>query len=197
MTDQIILTDIDGVVLDWENGFHEFMQGRGYELIKDFQNHYNMSERFGGLRDVGNLINQYNNSASIGFLEPFRDAAEILPVLHAMGYRFIALTSLSNDRHACMSRERNLREVIGPVFDEVICLDTGAPKHQELQELRERFADAELYWVEDLPANYQAGVQAGITSFLMNHKHNHLTNQDERRVNNWAEIAEHILGEPV
>jgi len=192
MTRKIILTDIDGVVLNWEEGFHEFMQERGHELIKDYQEHYNMSMRFGGLRNVGNLINQFNHSVHIGFLEVFRDAAEVIPALHAQGYEFIAITSLSNHPHSRLARIHNLNTEIGlDIFKDVICLDIDAPKLDILQEQVKQYPDAEMYWLEDKWENYRAGERAGITSFLMDHKHNAAADT-KQRIDNWADFAQRI-----
>ena len=35
--DKIILTDIDGVVLDWEEGFNVWMQHHGHNLTEGYQ----------------------------------------------------------------------------------------------------------------------------------------------------------------
>ncbi len=57
-SNRIILTDVDGVLLEWENHFSEWMINRSYfdekgkrfypyKLLDDKQNTYEMAERFG------------------------------------------------------------------------------------------------------------------------------------------------------
>ena len=72
---KIILTDIDGVILDWEEGFNVWMQHHGHELVDDYQYMYNIGERYGMSYEQGSkLVKQFNESAAIGFLPPLRDA---------------------------------------------------------------------------------------------------------------------------
>ena len=44
---KIILTDCDGVVLWWEQAFHEWMQSRGH--VKLYSNTYSLHEHYEGL----------------------------------------------------------------------------------------------------------------------------------------------------
>ena len=71
--EKIILTDVDGVCLDWEFGFHTWMSVHGHELV-DKDNYsvaiqYNME-----LPKAKSLIRTFNESAAVGFLPPLRDA---------------------------------------------------------------------------------------------------------------------------
>ena len=45
MKQKIILTDCDGVVLDWEEGFSVWMEHHGHKKVDGYQFVYNIGER--------------------------------------------------------------------------------------------------------------------------------------------------------
>ena len=71
--DKIILTDCDGVCLDWEYGFHTWMQAHGHEL--KYKDDYSVYKQYEITIDQAKqLVRTFNESASVGFLPPLRDA---------------------------------------------------------------------------------------------------------------------------
>ena len=95
----LILTDADGVCLDWEWAFNIYMQEHGFEEIEGSKLNYDMSIRYGIPREqVVKLIRIFNESAAIGFLPAQRDAMYYIKKLHEKhGYVFHCITSLSNN----------------------------------------------------------------------------------------------------
>ena len=189
---KVILTDIDGVVLDWEEGFNVWMQHHGHELVEGYQYVYNVGVRYGMTREQGNkLVKQFNESAAIGFLPPLRDAQWYINLLHEKhGYKFIALTSLSLDPYAKELRVRNLKKLMGDSFIEVVCLDTGADKDDILAEYGAKYPGN--YWIEDKPENLKAGTDAGLKGILIEHGHNMEEEVDGKVVKNWEELYTYI-----
>ncbi len=189
---KVILTDIDGVVLDWEEGFNVWMQHHGHELVEGYQFQYNVGLRYGMTREQGNkLVKQFNESAAIGFLPPLRDAQWYINLLHEKhGYKFIALTSLSLDPYAKELRVRNLKKLMGDSFMEVICLDTGADKDEILAEYGAKYPGN--YWIEDKPENLKAGTNVGLKGILIEHGHNMNEEVDGKIVKNWEELYSYI-----
>jgi len=186
--DKIILTDCDGVILDWEEGFSVWMEHHGHEKVEGYQYLYNIGQRYGMSSEAGNkLVKQFNESAAIGFLPPLRDAQFFVKKLHEQHqYKFIAITSLSLDPYAKYLRERNLKKLFGDAFIEVICLDTGADKDTILQEYGENYPGN--YWIEDKPENVDWGLDAGLKGILVEHGHNMDYNGNATIVKNWEEI---------
>ena len=45
-SNRIILTDVDGVLLEWENHFTRWMVSCGYKLKENFKSEYDMQKRF-------------------------------------------------------------------------------------------------------------------------------------------------------
>lgn len=187
-----ILTDADGVLFDWETPFHEWMTVKGHKKIKTGL--YNLAEVYGILTEEKlNLVREYNESAWICCLPAFRDSAQGIARLHAAGYKFDVITSLSTDPFAKRLRQQNLEMHFGKdPWNELICLDTGADKDDALAE----YKDTGLWWIEDKPENCEAGLRAGLRPILIDHPHNQFyENPAVIRVKTWNEICEVILGE--
>ncbi len=172
MSKKVIVTDCDGVLLDWEEGFGVWMEHNGHNIVPDGKLIYDISERYGMDTVTGKqMVKQFNQSAAMGFLPPLRDAQYYVKLLSEKHqYKFVVLTSLSLDPYAKMLRERNLKKIFGDCFKDVICLDTGADKDEALMELSKKYKDC--WWIEDKPDNAVAGVGAGFRSILIEHGHN-------------------------
>ena len=78
MKQKYIITDIDGVVLDWEEGFNVWMQHHGHELVEGYQFEYSIGDRYGMSKTFYNVfedsIYKGNNNVSgdttiIGFFD--------------------------------------------------------------------------------------------------------------------------------
>jgi len=186
--DKIILTDCDGVVLDWEEGFSIWMEHHGHSKVEGYQYVYSIGDRYGLTKEQGNkLVKQFNESAAIGFLPPLRDAQYFVKKLHEQHqYKFICITSLSLDPYAKYLRERNLKKLMGDAFIDVVCLDTGADKDIILEEYGVKFPGN--YWIEDKPENVNWGIDAGLNGILIEHGHNLDYKGNATIVKNWQEI---------
>tara|TARA_B110000858_G_scaffold112871_1_gene129052 strand:+ start:652 stop:1245 length:594 start_codon:yes stop_codon:yes gene_type:complete len=186
--DKIILTDIDGVILDWEEGFSVWMEHQGFTKVEGYQYMYSIGDRYGiDLKQGSRLVKQFNESAAIGFLPPLRDAQYFVKKLHEQhGFKFLAITSLSLDPYAKQLRTRNLKKLMGDAFIDVICLDTGADKTEILIEYGREYPGN--YWIEDKPNNLQDGIDAGLEGILVEHGHNMDFTGDANIVKNWEEI---------
>lgn len=190
----LILVDADGVLLNWEFAFDMWMNEHGHRKQPGTQFKYDIGKRYGIDRDVGKkLIKTFNESAAIGFLPPLRDAIHYVRKLHEEhGYVFHCITSLSLDRNAQRLRKMNLEKLFGDtVFEEVICLDTGADKDEALLP----YKDSECYWIEDKITNAEVGKRLGLRPILVEHGHNMDYFGDIPLVKNWKQIYEMITGQ--
>ena len=194
MQSNLILTDVDGVLLNWEYAFDTWMQTHGHSRVEGGQFKYDIGKRYNVSHDQGKqLIKYFNESAAIGFLPPLRDAMHYVKKLHEEhGFVFHAITSLSLDKNAVHLREMNLKKLFGDTaFEKIVCLDTGADKDDALLP----YKDSGLWWIEDKITNCELGIRLGLKSLLMEHGHNmdheHL---DIPHVKNWREVYDIILG---
>jgi len=193
MRNKIILTDADGVCLDWEYAFDIWMQEHGFRKQEGGQFIYNIGKRYGIDPDQGKkLIKIFNESAAIGFLPALRDSMYYIKRLHEEhGYVFHCITSLSKDENAQKLRTMNLQKLFGKTaFEKFVYLDTGADKDDALEPYR----NSNLWWVEDKITNAQVGHNLGLKSLLMEHGHNMDAEVPFPKVKNWKEVYEHIVG---
>ena len=186
-----ILTDCDGVLLDWEAAFHGWMKQQGHNLVKTGV--YEMDVAYGITRsECKQLVKVFNESAWMGFLPALRDARSGVAKLVEHGYTFVCITSLSLDEKARLLRISNLKNIFGKnVFDEVVCLDTGADKDAALEPYR----DSGLWWIEDKVENAECGHNLGLNTILIAHEHNSKPySAGIIRAHSWADIATTIIG---
>jgi uncharacterized HAD superfamily protein len=190
----VILTDVDGVLLNWEYAFDTWMQTHGHSRVEGGQFKYDIGKRYNISHEQGRqLIKYFNESAAIGFLPPLRDAMHYVKKLHEEhGFVFHAITSLSLDKNAIHLREMNLKKLFGDTaFEKIVCLDTGADKDDALLP----YKDSDLFWVEDKIDNCLVGTNLGLRSLLMEHGHNmNFEHREIPRVKNWREVYDIILG---
>jgi hypothetical protein len=185
---KVILTDCDGVLLNWEASFTTWMAQKGYNKID--ADEYDVAKSYGlSKAESKPLVRQFNESAWMGYLPALRDARSGIAKLVEAGYEFVCITSLSLDENAKKARVKNLQSIFGKdvfTMENVVCLDTGADKDEALAE----YAGLGLYWIEDKTENAKLGVDLGLQSILVNHGHNQdCDNTNIKRVANWAEIV--------
>lgn len=196
--DKVILTDADGVILNWEYAFCCYLEQRGYTQIENGNWEYDIAKRFSITLDEAIAhVKVFNESAAMGFLPALRDAIFYVKRLHEEhGYVFRCITSMSTDVNAKKLRQMNLEKLFGKTaFEELVCLDTGAPKDEALAP----YKDSGLYWIEDKLENAECGLDLGLKPILVEHGFN--MNDELRpgitKVTNWKEIYELITGEKV
>jgi hypothetical protein len=170
------------------------MQEHGFEEVAGSKLNYDMAVRYGIPKDqVTKLIRIFNESAAIGFLPALRDAMYYVKrLVEEHGYVFHCITSLSRDENAQRLREMNLSKLFGEhTFERIVCLDTGADKHEALEE----YEGTGLIWIEDKPENAECGYNYGLNPLLIEHGHNmHHYHEGITLVKNWKHIYEIVTG---
>ena len=197
-SNKIILTDVDGVLLEWENHFTKWMLQRTlfdekggrvhpYRLLEDKENTYEMAERFGvTIPEIRKEIREFNRSAWMGTQRPMPESQTWVKLLHAEGWTFIPITSQTSDIPAQALRKRRLEELFGEnIFYNFHILETGSDKDSAFAE----FHNTGLWWVEDKWTNALAGLKFGLNVLLYDRPYNRDFNHPEiTRVNNWQEV---------
>jgi len=189
--EKLILTDCDGVLMNWEYAFITWMQRKGFELINNTC--YDVGKRFGMEKSESKkYVRMFNESAAIGFLPPLRDAMYYVDLLHRKhGYVFHMITSLSNDPQAQELRIANTKKLFGETaFEKFVFLDTGADKDDELSEYKNSY----LPWIEDKPENAETGANMGLESLLIEHSHN-MDCKGFHLFKDWKSVYQHITGD--
>jgi len=169
MKEKLILTDVDGVLLNWNKAFIAFMTEKGYPQVPGTDSDYNLDVRHGlSLAEVLEFVHVFNTSESVGKLEPLVDSVKYVKMLAEKGFRFTAVTSLSDKPEALKYRTENLKNLFGDVFNEIVCLSAGAHKDEVLK----RWLGSDLFWIEDHAKQALAGHEAGLKTVLINHPYN-------------------------
>ena len=193
--EKVILTDADGVLLNWEYAFNVWMEQHGHTPVEGANFMYDMGKRYDiTYEQAKQLIKIFNESAAIGFLPALRDAMYYVKRLHEEhGYVFHCITSLSLDPNAKKLRQMNLEKLFGKTaFEELVCLDTGAEKNDALLP----YKDSGLYWIEDKLENAELGRELGLRPILVEHGFNmNSVKFGIKKAVNWKEIYEYITGE--
>lgn len=194
MTERVILTDCDGVLLDWNAVFVAWMADRGLEQRPGAADYYNIRDRFElGNEPAKKYTKLFNESAAIGYLPPYRDSQRWVSRLHELGYKFVVITSLSHDPYARQAREANLLRHFGDVFLDIQCLDTGADKTEALS----AFRDSGHWWIEDKIENARAGQLLGLQAVVLRSGQ---IQEDPGLdgllvADSWADVANHVTGQ--
>jgi len=187
---RVILTDCDGVLMNWEYAMNVWMQTQGYKIVEDGQQYYDMKDRYNLPSSVSKrLVRQFNQSAAMGFLPPLRDAMYYVDLLHRKhGYTFHMITALSNNEHAQLLRIQNCKKLFGETaFTKFIFCDTGEDKDEVLEPYR----DSGLLWIEDKLLNAQTGDRLGLESIMVEHAHN-MNNEEFPTFATWKDIYEYV-----
>lgn len=186
---KVILTDCDGVLMNWEQPFNDWMIGNGHSIHPDYATSYNMAKRYNIDEDTkSNLVKYFNESSRIGFLPPLRDSIKYVRKLHEEhGYVFHMITSLSKDPFAGKLRIENTERLFGKTaFEKYVFLNVGEDKDDAL----EPYADSNLLWIEDKHENAESGDRFGLDSILIAHDHN--KDSYFARYDDWKELYESI-----
>lgn len=192
---KLIITDVDGVLLDWETHFHAYMQSHGHQRAYDGSGSYWKEDEYSHLSrdEARKMVYHFNTSSWMIDVPAFKDARIGVARLVDAGYRFVAITAMGTDPYAKMVREVNLERTFGyGTFEDVIVTDMYDP-NSKVNALK-KFSGQNLPWIEDKVSNAELGVDMGYNTFLMTHKYNEDFDEGDEitRVDSWADICEII-----
>ena len=157
---KIILTDCDGVLLDWNTGFNQFMEREyGIQTVGD-PNEYCLYTRFED-QVTPEHVEEFNSSDYLQYIKPFKEAQESLKMLSNEGWRFLCITAVKNKQ----VREKQLRQHFGNIWTDIICVDNIKKKEGHLIDAYNRYGSC--VWVEDNPALADIGEMVGHQSYLI------------------------------
>lgn len=198
MSDKLILVDVDGVLLDWKNGFLQFMAIEG--IVEKDNTKYHVWEwmETKDKKEIDEekgrfMIEYFNRSAWMCFLDPFRDAVDVVKELKQQGYEFKAITSMHTDRPAQELRKMNLADNFGEgTISDITFLPTGADKREAL----EKYEGSGAWWIEDKVENAKLGKDLGLKPIIIEHEYNkNEYTHDIPTAKFWSTVYKHITGE--
>ncbi|NDH66747.1 MAG: hypothetical protein EBY22_02345 [Gammaproteobacteria bacterium] len=186
IVEKVLLTDVDGVILDWEAGFVQWAKDNGFTRVVGLENEYDISKQFNVTYEEGtNMIARFNASDAFGDLGSWRDSVEYLRRLSTEGWKIITITTAGQDPRTYGLRMANFEKVFGDgVVDELYILPLHGDKGDQLS----KYTDSGFFWIEDKPKNAELGFKFGLQPLLMDNPHNQKYAGAVSRVHNWAEI---------
>lgn len=187
---KLILIDVDGVVLNFNNSFTKWMAEHGHESLDDTS--YDFCTRFNIDEDtIMEKCHAFCNSEHFSQLEPIAGAIYHINKLYSEhGYKFHFITSVSDDDAVVRSRINNLKRYIEhSAIHDITCLGPMARKFNYLHKM---YGNSNHWWIEDSVPNYQDGLTVGLRSILVDQPYNQSANVDNR-VYNWEEIYAQIV----
>lgn len=191
-SDKLILVDCDGVLLDWTYGFDRWALMK-HDKVPINYDIFGIHNRYGIIESTAdNLVEQFNQSAHIGYLPAFRDSIRYVQTLHRdYGFVFHCITSMGKDIYANELRRKNLEALFGKfVFEDIQFLDLFEDKSTVL----EKYVNTGCMWIEDNPNNAVAGVELGLKSILMTDNYNkEFDHPGVTKVNTWKEIYDMVV----
>lgn len=187
ISNNIILVDIDGVVLDWATPFYEYITNvRGYKRL-DTPVRYSVSEMFDiPLEQSNNVYNEFNERYAFN-LPPTHDSLEYMPkISEEFGIKFHAVTKMGRNIYCMRNRIDNLI-MFGDIWSGIDFFHEHECKSDVLG--REPYLNSGCMWVEDLTSNAIVGKRCGLNPILMNNPWNENDHLDGiTRVYSWADI---------
>lgn len=183
---KVILTDCDGVLVNWDYAFKGYMMSHGYKV--ETETEYCMGQTFGIDPDHAfEMIQRFNESAAIANLPPMRDAIKYVRKLHEEhGYIFHVITTVGNSEDTIRARKTNLENLFGKTaIAKIDCLDHEESKTTCL----EHYKDSGCFWLEDKPSNAVIGADLGLKSILIHHTYNsYFNNPSVGRIVTWKNL---------
>jgi len=185
VANKILLTDCDGVLLDWETKFRAFAKRLGYRLRDTAVNAYSTSEQYDISQAEGSaLIAKFNASSDFESLTPFKDSVEYITRLKNENWKIVVITTAGDHPWTYGLRKSNLDQVFGQdAVDELHILPLHGDKGIKLVD----YMDSNLYWIEDKPSNAELGFKYGLRPLIMTNNHNLSYYGPVSRVNAWNE----------
>ena len=189
---KLILTDCDGVILNWFPTFLERMSLEKNMPYTNTINSYHHVERCFGItkEQVYDLIKEFNTSDHMKTLPPLPKAISGMTKLHdELGYTFGLISSFSFHENSHADRDENLHKHLHPdMFAFKNYLHDNSSKVEALTP----YKDSGTIWVEDHIGHANDGQALGLTSVLIAHDY---TSEDRKHlheeviiVDSWEEI---------
>ena len=187
--DKVFLTDVDDCLFAWHDAFVEwvgvhyprFIPVSDSEWIQwEIRNKFeNMTQE-----EAETCLVHFNTSAKQRFMPSKLDSEIWVNKLIKEGWKFIAITSVTDDPDVYELRKMRLEELFPGGLIKLHCL----PLHYGKEKCLAQYADGEYYWIEDKLKNALAGLSYNMKPLLIAHEYNRTENSNIQRVKNWEEI---------
>lgn len=161
-----VILDVDGCLLNWKAGFIDWMVKNSF--FKSYNSWAEDSYSFTEYAQLPDgepfppglekpLMSLFNETHYIEKLSPIDGAIKTVRRFHEAGATIKVVTTFSDKYEAMRMREKNLIDVFGNVFQDIVCLPLRTSKFDFLSKQH-----PESYFVDDLPQHIGDSIKAGI-----------------------------------
>lgn len=194
-----IITDVDGVLLDWFNGFEDWIVNvKGVKPLHDATpSMYKLTDKYPmSSKDIVKYIEEFNSSETFGKLNAVNGAVEYINYLLVDSTKDVAWLSsgsVEGKEEACFDmRSKNLRERFGKDMPGTL-LVMGASKKDYLAKYKEEYGDS-LVFIEDSLDHAEVAVELGIKTILLHYPYNANKNRSKLLygAKDWKEVYDRI-----
>tara|TARA_R110001583_G_scaffold161109_1_gene313010 strand:- start:2822 stop:3493 length:672 start_codon:yes stop_codon:yes gene_type:complete len=186
---KLLLSDLDGVYVDWAKGFVRYMASIGHIAPHSNPTVFSMVDIFPQLEKPWIHIKDYQQSEFYSQIAPYAGAREAYQDMADAGIKIIAVSSCGLEAETVRMRTEFI-EAEG-FFSDMILLDLGASK----QGVLETFTDAAF--IDDQPHVAYEGLEAGHIALLKTMPYNLTANvQDMIRIDAFDELKKVMDIEP-
>ena len=118
-----IITDCDGVLLDWAFAFDVWMGEQGYLRLPNTDQYFDQTKRYGiDPEEALDCVSRFNQSGSVGYIPAYKDSVEYVNKFAQEGYRFDVISSLHIDKFAQKLSNAVSKFVVGDGFNKSVTL---------------------------------------------------------------------------
>lgn len=178
---KLLLSDLDGVYVDWARGFVNYMASIGYEAPHSNPTVFTMTDIFPMLEKPWLHIKDFQQTSFYDEVKPYAGAQEAYQDMVDAGVRIIAVSSCGLEQETVRMRTEFIESQ--GVFSDMVLLELGASK----QEVLETFENAAF--IDDQPHVAFEGAEAGHIALLKSMPYNLSTDvQGIMRIGEFDEI---------
>lgn len=160
----VLLTDLDGVYVDWVSGFVAYMDSIGIKALHADPKIFTMTDIFPQVEKPWMHIKDYQGSEFYAQVKAYDGALEAYKELVDNGVKIIAVSSCGLDEQTVKSRTAFVESQ--GVFTDMILLEMAAPKIDVLNSFKR------AVFIDDQPIVALEGLEAGHVSMIRDMPYN-------------------------
>ena len=195
----ILVFDGDSVLLDWSQGFTDFLKSKGFST--DHYQHILGTTEFIPTEvmtkidckvENKKLMSEFADSNFLGDLPTFQEGSKEYIEELSKHYNIVVLSCIGETQEIINKRTDNLINLYGDIFSGIICINYGTSKESYLKALNAKFGVKAF--VDDRIGHIQESLKAGVEAILYSRGvENIFKEQNEFMVLEcWSEIHKHL-----
>lgn len=192
MSSNILLSDVDGVPIDWLQGYIDYQAEKGVQALHNKPKYFSMVDIFPTLEKPWLDVMDFQHTEHYLNLKAYKGAKEAYNKLYDNGTKIYFITSCGETDFIKSTREKMLNRELDGKFEDIIYCPLGGSKEAILK----KFAPATF--IDDQINMVNQGFNAGHNALLKNMTYNinDVTNGNSR-LREFDEIYRYIKMEGI